>query len=169
MTRNDTIVTFISLKPKYQECNMINVIDEVLDSCQRALLVLNAYERQKESGSLTANDEALSIRMIAENLNGAIDKLKITEPYKQYIPAKNEIANQNSFAGRLKFALKEQGMTQAELAESVGVSQSAISALATGKTGCNSARVGAIARALDISALWLVDGEGEIYSVDFSQ
>lgn len=142
---------------------MINVIDEALDGCQRALLILNAYEIQKESGVLTANDEALSIRMIVENLSGAIDKLKITEPRTEYIASKTEINTQNSFAARLRLALAHSGMTQADLAKQIGVSQGTISSYITGKVkeaGIVRARL--MAQALRVSALWLIYGEGEM-------
>ncbi|EIU7558827.1 helix-turn-helix domain-containing protein [Providencia rettgeri] len=148
---------------------MINVIDEALDGCQRALLILNAYEIQKESGMLTSNDEALSIRMIIENLSGAIDKLKNTEPHAQYIKSETEIINQNSFAERLKFALKEQGMTQGVLADWTGISQSTISSMATGKIkNIDTPRAEAIAKALSVSFAWLMNGEGSIYGSNFS-
>ncbi|MGS8101316.1 helix-turn-helix domain-containing protein [Providencia sp. PROV_01] len=83
---------------------------------------------------------------------------------------KNRVHNikpQNSFAERLKLALKEQGMTQAKLAKKIGVSQSTISALATGKKGGDLAIEGIIAGALDVSSLWLAHGIGEIHGVDF--
>ncbi len=147
---------------------MINVIDKALDSCQRALLILNAYELQKESGELTANDEALSIRMIAENLSGAIDKLKIIEPYTEYMPSKIEAATQNSFAARLRLAITHSGMTQAALAWGVGVSQSTISALVTGKSKeAGIVRARAIAEALEVNAQWLLYGEGEMLPAKF--
>ncbi|HGN0868466.1 TPA: helix-turn-helix domain-containing protein [Providencia alcalifaciens] len=142
---------------------MINVIDEALDGCQRALLILNAYEIQRESGMLTANDEALSIRMIIENLSGAIDKLKNTEPHAQYIKSETEMITQNTFTERLKFVLKEQGMTRAALAESIGVSQSTISSLAGGRKEVDSQIANDIANAMDVSFRWLMHGEGGIY------
>ncbi len=142
---------------------MINVIDEALDGCQRALLILNAYEIQKESGVLTANDEALSIRMIVENLSGAIDKLKISEPRTEYIVSKIESTTQTSFAARLRLALAHSGMTQADLAKQIGVSQGTISSYITGKVKeAGIARARLMAQALRVSALWLIYGEGEM-------
>ncbi|WP_272691131.1 helix-turn-helix domain-containing protein [Providencia sp. PROV132] len=147
---------------------MINVIDEALDGCQRALLILNAYEIQKESGVLTANDEALSIRMIVENLSGAIDKLKISEPRTEYIASKIETTTQNSFAARLRLALAHSGMTQAALAWGIGVSQSTISALVTGKLKeAGIVRARAIAEALEVNAQWLIYGEGKMQPAKF--
>ncbi|MGC4734083.1 helix-turn-helix domain-containing protein [Providencia hangzhouensis] len=142
---------------------MINVIDEALDGCQRALLILNAYEIQKESGVLTANDEALSIRMIVENLSGAIDKLKITEHRTEYIASKIETTTKTSFAARLRLAIAHSGMKQSDLAEWVGVSQGAISSYVTGKVKeAGIARARLMAQALRVSALWLIYGEGEM-------
>lgn len=80
----------------------------------------------------------------------------------------NSIA-QNTFAERLKFAIKEQGMTQAELAKSVGVSQGTISSMATGKVkAIDTPRAEAIATALSVSFAWLMNGEGSIYGSIFS-
>ncbi|ELR5204641.1 helix-turn-helix domain-containing protein [Providencia rettgeri] len=147
---------------------MINVIDEALDGCQRALLILNAYEIQKESGVLTANDEALSIRMIVENLSGAIDKLKISEPRTEYIVSKIESTTQTSFAARLRLALAHSGMTQAALAWGIGVSQSTISALVTGRVkGVGIERGAALSEALGVNLRWLMRGEGEMLPAKF--
>lgn len=71
--------------------------------------------------------------------------------------------HQTSFAARLRLALAHSGMTQAELAKSVGVSQGAISSYVTGKVkepDFDRARL--MAQALRVSALWLIYGEGEI-------
>lgn len=146
---------------------MINVIDEALDGCQRALLILNAYEIQKESGVLTANDEALSIRMIIENLSVAIDKLKITEPRTECIISKAG-ATKSSFATRLRLALAHSGMTQAALAWGIGVSQSTISALANGRVkGVGIERGAALSEALGVNLRWLMRGEGEMIPTKF--
>ncbi|HEM8305010.1 TPA: helix-turn-helix transcriptional regulator [Providencia rettgeri] len=81
----------------------------------------------------------------------------------------NNTVPQNSFAERLKFALKEQGMTQAELAKSVGVSQGTISSMVTGKVkAIDTPRAEAIATALSVSFAWLMNGEGCIYGSIFS-
>ena len=155
---------------------MINVIDSALDKCQRAKLVLKGYEIQKETNIIEQNDEELAIRIIAEYLDQAIESLSNSSHFSGekesaiLTTLKNRKHNtnpQNTFAERLKFALKEQGMTQMELAKSVGVSQSTISSLATGERGGNPSLRGNIARALDVSTLWLLYGEGEIYGVNF--
>ncbi|OAT54010.1 helix-turn-helix domain-containing protein [Providencia heimbachae] len=81
---------------------------------------------------------------------------------------KNTIASQNSFADRLKFALKEQSVTQGMLADWTGISQSTISSMATGKIkDVDTPRAEAIAKALDVSFIWLMHGEGGIYGHDF--
>lgn len=77
---------------------------------------------------------------------------------------KPEISHQKTFGERLKFALKEQGMTQGVLADWTGISQSTISSMATGKIkNIDTPRAEAIAKALDVSFVWLMHGEGGIY------
>lgn len=81
---------------------------------------------------------------------------------------KPEISHQNSFAARLRLALAHSGMTQAALAWGIGVSQSTISALVTGKSKeAGIVRARAIAEALEVNAKWLLYGEGEMQPAKF--
>ncbi|ENU1229361.1 helix-turn-helix domain-containing protein, partial [Providencia rettgeri] len=81
---------------------------------------------------------------------------------------KSSTSAQNTFSERLKFALKEQGMTQGVLADWTGISQSTISSMATGKIkNIDTPRAEAIAKALSVSFTWLMNGEGSIYGSDF--
>ncbi|MEY0576953.1 helix-turn-helix domain-containing protein [Providencia manganoxydans] len=79
---------------------------------------------------------------------------------------KNRVHNikpQNSFAARLRLALANSGMKQADLAEWIGVSQGTISSYITGKAkeaGITRGRL--MAQALRVNALWLIYGEGEM-------
>lgn len=151
---------------------MINSIDAALDKCQRAKLVLRGYEIQKETNAIEQNDEELSIRIIAEYLDQAIESLSATHYLNVTKESTNISANtitaRNSFAERLKFALKEQGMTQGVLADWTGISQSTISSMATGKIkNIDTPRAEAIAKALSVSFTWLMNGEGSIYGSDF--
>lgn len=67
----------------------------------------------------------------------------------------------NTFAERLKLVLRESGITQTELAKCMGVSQSLISSLVTGKRhGIEYST--AISNALGINKWWLAYGEGEM-------
>ncbi|MEY1539853.1 helix-turn-helix domain-containing protein [Providencia rettgeri] len=76
---------------------------------------------------------------------------------------KPEISHQNSFASRLRLALANSGMKQADLAEWIGVSQGTISSYITGKVKeAGIARARLMAQALRVSALWLIYGEGEM-------
>lgn len=127
------------------------------------------------SGKLSETENEVIEAILQEKFSALVDTSSSIQSSIAFdFPLKNEInteaqdvASKNTFGERLKFALKEQGMTQAELAKSVGVSQSTISSLATGERGGNPALRGNIARALDVSALWLLYGEGEIYGVNF--
>lgn len=69
--------------------------------------------------------------------------------------------HQNSFATRLRLALAHSGMTQADLAKQIGVSQSTISQVVNGKVS-GVCRTSVIAKALGIDRNWLVYGEGEM-------
>lgn len=76
--------------------------------------------------------------------------------------------HQTSFAARLRLALVHSGMTQADLAKQIGVSQGTISSYITGKVkeaGIVRARL--MAQALRVSALWLIYGEGEMQPAKF--
>lgn len=64
---------------------------------------------------------------------------------------------------RIKLARKKAGLTQSQLAESVGIAQTAISQLESGKT-LRSSYLIQIARACGVNSVWLADGEGEMLS-----
>lgn len=81
---------------------------------------------------------------------------------------KQAFTPQNSFADRLRQALKDQGVTQGVLADWTGISQSTISSMVTGKIkDVDIPRAESIAKALDVSFVWLKHGEGSIYGSDF--
>ncbi|MCJ8515137.1 helix-turn-helix domain-containing protein [Proteus mirabilis] len=84
------------------------------------------------------------------------------ESYQQpKTPAVETISTKNTFAERLKLVLRESGITQTELAKCMGVSQSLISSLVTGKRhGIEYST--AISNALGINKWWLAYGEGEM-------
>lgn len=69
--------------------------------------------------------------------------------------------NKNTFADRIKAAMKENNMTQAELAEAAGLAQPTIWRLVNGKAG-GSTKLVAIAKALGVNINWLSDGVGEM-------
>lgn len=73
-----------------------------------------------------------------------------------------------TLAERLDFAMKRVGMSQQALSEAVDVSQASISNLITGERN-SSRKIAAIAHALEVNALWLEDGRGEIASRSVSE
>ena len=87
---------------------------------------------------------------------------------KEYASSKIETTTKTSFAARLRSALAHSGMTQAALAWGIGVSQSTISALVTGKSKeAGIVRARAIAEALEVNAQWLIYGEGKMQPAKF--
>lgn len=62
---------------------------------------------------------------------------------------------------RIKMARKRAGLTQSELAELVGIAQTAISQLESGKT-LRSTYLVQIAQACSVNSVWLASGEGEM-------
>ncbi|CAK6608638.1 helix-turn-helix domain-containing protein [Providencia stuartii] len=108
---------------------------------------------------------------LSSDVSGDLIELASTDLIKS---AKNQLtepktgATQNSFAARLRLALAHSGMTQAALAWGIGVSQSTISALVTGKSKeAGIVRARAIAEALEVNAKWLLYGEGEMQPAKF--
>ncbi len=91
-----------------------------------------------------------------------------TENHQANEPHEHSLILHSSFATRLKLALKEQGITQAELAKDIGVSQGTISAIVTGKVKeAGVVRSSAMADALGVRLNWLLYGEGEMNSHPF--
>lgn len=96
----------------------------------------------------------------SESVNSIIENKP--EPHQQpRTPSVETTSTKNSFAERLKLVLYESGVTQTELAKCMGVSQSLISSLVTGKRhGVEYST--AISNALGINKWWLAYGEGEM-------
>lgn len=108
---------------------------------------------------------------LSSDVSGDLIELASTDLIKS---AKNQLtepktgATQTSFAARLRLAIAHSGMTQTALAWGIGVSQSTISALVTGKSKeVGIVRARAIAEALEINAKWLLYGEGEMLPAKF--
>lgn len=108
---------------------------------------------------------------LSSDVSGDLIELASTDLIKS---AKNQLtepktgATQNSFATRLRLALAHSGMTQAALAWGIGVSQSTISALATGRVkGVGIERGAALSEALGVNLRWLMRGEGEMQPTKF--
>ncbi|WP_405468644.1 helix-turn-helix domain-containing protein [Morganella morganii] len=78
-----------------------------------------------------------------------------------------QMGSWGGFPQRLKHAMKAAGLTQKELAERTGVSQSVISRLITGKDKTGT-RSGVLSHALGVNFDWLHYGTGEMYPANFS-
>ncbi|KSX98820.1 repressor [Providencia stuartii] len=137
---------------------------------------LNNIEIMLEAGLLlssTTNEEigemGVAIIDLAKRYSAEV-YVGLTEKVNEVAQIdKPEISHQNhSFASRLRLALAHSGMTQADLAKQIGVSQGTISSYITGKVkeaGIVRARL--MAQALRVSALWLIYGEGEMQPAKF--
>ena len=66
---------------------------------------------------------------------------------------------------RIKLARRKANLTQSELAESVGIAQTAISQLESGKT-LRSSYLIQIAQACGVNSVWLQSGEGDMHSAE---
>lgn len=138
--------------------------EDILNECQKAQLLVKLYEFSKENGELSENEDALSVRMIAEIINS----ITTTATAPQKSDALNDVTpSHSSLPQRLKHAMKAAGLTQKELAERAGVSQSVISRLITGKDKTGT-RSGVLSHALGVNFDWLHYGTGEMYSANFS-
>lgn len=138
--------------------------EDILNECQKAQLLVKLYEFSKENGELSENEDALSVRMIAEIINS----ITTTATAPQKPDALNDVTpSHSSFPQRLKHAMKAAGLTQKELAERAGVSQSVISRLITGKDKTGT-RSGVLSHALGVNFDWLHYGTGEMYPANFS-
>lgn len=128
------------------------------------------------SGKLSETESEIIEAILQEKFRALIDTSSSIQSSIAFdFPLKNEIKVEqqttgikNSFAARLRLAIAHSGMTQAALAWGVGVSQSTISALVTGKSKeAGIVRARAIAEALEVNAQWLLYGEGEMQPAKF--
>ncbi|EPB0124918.1 helix-turn-helix domain-containing protein [Providencia stuartii] len=124
------------------------------------LLEMAYSESEDEKISAVISCVMRSTSSALRKADGLVNTLLTT---KEYAPSKTEINTQTSFAARLRLALAHSGMTQADLAKQIGVSQSTISALATGRVkGVGIGRGAVLSEALGVNLRWLMLGEGEM-------
>lgn len=139
---------------------MIQIIDEsklLRTNSQVQTLLFCALESSSSS-------EIQSLIEMAIEKSKAINSIIENKPesYPQpKTPAIETLTACNSFAERLRLAIAHSGMTQADLAKQIGVSQSTISQVVNGKVS-GVCRTSVIAKALGIDRNWLVYGEGEM-------
>ncbi|MER5002391.1 helix-turn-helix transcriptional regulator [Providencia stuartii] len=133
-------------------CDALNNIEIMLE----AGLLLSSTTNE-EIGEMGVAIIDLAKRYSAEVYVGLTEKVNEVAQID-----KPEISHQNhSFASRLRLALTHSGMTQADLAKQIGVSQSTISQVVNGKVS-GVCRTSVIAKALGINRNWLAYGEGEM-------
>lgn len=141
---------------------MIQIIDEsklLRTNSQVQTLLCCALESSSSS-------EIQSLIEMAIEKSKAINSIIENKPesYPQpKTPAIETLTACNSFAERLRLAIAYSGMKQADLAQCVEVSQTAISFFVTGKgKEPGKARKRGMAEALGVNAQWLIYGEGEM-------
>lgn len=146
------------LKMNIELVDTLTSLSEQINAIAYSLPSLNDEHRNIFFGELMYKSDQLTQQLKSIDLYGN-DKAH---------NLKSSTSPQNTFAERLKFALKEQGMTQGVLADWTRISQSTISSMATGKIkNIDTPRAEAIAKALSVSFTWLMNGEGSIYGSDF--
>ncbi len=146
------------LKMNIELVDTLTSLSEQINAIAYSLPSLNDEHRNIFFGELMYKSDQLTQQLKSIDLYGN-DKAH---------NLKSSTSAQNTFSERLKFALKEQGMTQGVLADWTGISQSTISSMATGKIkNIDTPRAEAIAKALSVSFTWLMNGEGSIYGSDF--
>lgn len=133
----------------------VTLLEKVYGECEDEMTsaTISCVIRSTKSSLRKADDLVVSL-LSPRSLKGDLIQ-------KPKTPAVETISTKNTFAERLKLVLRESGITQTELAKCMGVSQSLISSLVTGKRhGIEYSTT--ISNALGINKWWLAYGEGEI-------
>lgn len=139
-----------------QQSTLLSILVRHGESMEPADLFTLLELASELSSDVSGDLIELSSTGLIESANTQLAKSKVTI----------EVATPlNSFAARLRLAIAHSGMTQAALAWGIGVSQSTISSLVTGKSKeAGIVRARAIAETLEVNAQWLLYGEGDMCS-----
>lgn len=85
--------------------------------------------------------------------------------FSQYLPTVAHMTGQEQISARVKAEIQESGLTQAVVAERVGMKADALSRAVNGQRGFSSIELASLADLFRVDVHWLITGEADPYAV----
>ena len=86
--------------------------------------------------------------------------------YSPYWKGSDTVDNKNEIGERIKQVIAEQGITQAEFAQRLNISQSMVSKICSGAAEPSFRTISDICKTFGVDVIWLETGCGQMHSVD---